>query len=158
LQERDLVMRNVLAFSAGVGRTAFWDLWHDASERDAVTTLLFGKLKLMDYAGGRLTPRRLAAAFRRLAARLDGLESIHPVPVPGNARLYAFEATRRGRGPLVVVWEGRARLAAGPPAPYERAWPRATAAAVDAAGVAVPVSLAGGRLRVAVTATPVFVE
>src|SRR5262249_2865142 len=41
-QARDLVIRNVLALASGVERTAFWDLWHDSSQRDAVTTLLWG--------------------------------------------------------------------------------------------------------------------
>src|SRR5262249_4450474 len=83
LQAHDIVTRNVLAFSAGVEKTAFWDLWHDTSKRDDLTTLLYGKLKLVEYKDGSLTGRHhLAGVFQRMTAALDGLESVRRISVP----------------------------------------------------------------------------
>src|SRR5262249_28563979 len=92
IHSRDLVMRNLLALSAGVQKTLYWDLWHDTAKRDDLMTLLYGKLKLMDYEGGALKKRYPAAdAFRGMAAALNGVESVRRSPAPGNASIFVFE-------------------------------------------------------------------
>src|SRR5262249_40349015 len=156
-----IVIRNVLAFSAGVQKTAFWDLWHDTSKRDDVTTLLYGKLKLVEYKGGTLTRRyRLADVFQRMAAALDGLESVRRMAVPGKESVYLFEAVRRKRGPLYVVWERRDVLTSedNPTIPLEWEAHATSARALDALGHQVLVTSTEGRLGIQLSATPVFVE
>jgi hypothetical protein len=97
LQCRDLVMRNVLALSAGVQKTLFWDVWHDPGQRDP-THLLFGRHQLLDYEDGVLTKRLPAAeALQRAVAALDGVEQVRRVGVADRPALYLFEVHRRGR-------------------------------------------------------------
>ena len=48
---RDLVMRNLLAFSSGVQKTMYWDLWHDTSNDDLMH-LMYARFRLLDYDGG----------------------------------------------------------------------------------------------------------
>jgi hypothetical protein len=161
LQARDLVMRNVLALAAGVQKTAYWDLWHDTSQRDDLTTLLYGKLKLMEYADGELKQRYPTAdAFARMAAALDGLQSVQRIPVGGRDSIYLFEVKRRGRGSLFVAWERRDAFTGEDEPAVSVAWetPAVTATAVDALAHPVPVTLDRGRLRIELSLTPVFIE
>jgi hypothetical protein len=52
IQARDLAMRNVLAFSAGVEKTLYWSLRSDAPNRDDVMNLMYGKIALMGQRSG----------------------------------------------------------------------------------------------------------
>lgn len=161
LQARDLVIRNVLAFSAGVHRTAFWDLWHDSSKRDDLTTLLYGKLKLLEYKDeGRATRRILADAFQRMAAALDGSQSTRRIPITGRESIYIFEFVRPGRGLLYIVWERRDLLSGEnePPITYEWSANLAQPEAIDALGQPVPVKFKDGRLSVQLSVTPIFIQ
>jgi uridylate kinase len=75
MQCRDLVMRNVLALSAGMQKTLYWDLWHDTEKRDDLMQLMYAKLKLMDYEDGVLRKRYPAAdALQRMTETLRGVE------------------------------------------------------------------------------------
>jgi hypothetical protein len=161
LQCRDLVMRNVLALSAGVRRTLYWDLTHDTSGRDDVMTLMFGKQKLVELANGVVTKRYPAAdAFRRMAAALDGVETVRRVEVAGRPSIFLFEAARRGRGPVYVAWEQRDAFSGedAPPVQVEWPWAGASAKAVDALGETVAAKVVKGRVSLPVGVTPTFVE
>jgi hypothetical protein len=162
LQCRDLVIRNVLALSAGIRRTMFWDLWHDTRDRNDLMHLMYGKLKLMDYdAAGNLAKRYPAAeAFHRTAEVLRGVRSVTRLDLPDRPTLYAFEVRREGRGPLLIVWERRDTFSGedAPPVLFEHAWPATAATARDAFGESVPAAVTEGRLRLPVSVTPVFVE
>jgi len=104
LQARDLVIRNILAFSAGVQKMAFWDIWHETEKRDQVKTLLYGKLKLLEHKDGELSEvLPLGRAYREMAAQLRGVESVERMAT-GDASIYAFQVRRRDRGPVGVVW------------------------------------------------------
>jgi hypothetical protein len=158
---RDLVMRNVLALSAGVRKTLFWDLSHDTTERDDVMTLMYGKLKLEEFANGVATKRYPAAdAFRRMAEMLDGVETVRRVDMEGRPTIFLFEATRRGRPPVYVVWEQRDAFGGedAPAVSVDVPWTGKSAKAVDALGATPAVTVANGRLSVSVGATPVFVQ
>lgn len=161
LQCRDLVMRNVLALSAGVRRTVFWDLSHESSSRDDVMTLMYGKLKLEDFANGVATKRYATAdAFRRMTEQLAGARSARRVEVPGRPTIYLFEVARSDRPPVFVVWEQRDTFTGedAPPVAVEVGWTAKGASAIDALGGTNATQVADGRLRLLVGATPVFVS
>ena len=54
LQCRDIIMRNILAFSAGVQKTMYWDLWNNTDNKYDLMTLMFGKNKLVEYDNGKV--------------------------------------------------------------------------------------------------------
>lgn len=116
LQARDLVMRNVLALSAGVRKTMYWDLWHDTSRRDDMMHLMYSKQKLLEHEGGALTKRLpLANAFERLAKQLAGVESVERIAVPDRPSIYMFEVKRAKLPPLFILWERRDTFSRGRP-------------------------------------------
>jgi hypothetical protein len=161
IQARDLVMRNVFALAAGVQKTAFWDLWHDTSQRDDVVTLLYGKLKLMESNAGMLDQRYpIADAFARMAEALAGVESIQRLALPGHDSIQLFEATRRGRGRLYIAWERRDVFSGEDAAAVPCAWATdgGSASAHDVLGNEIPVALRRGVLSLPLSVTPVFIE
>lgn len=112
INARQLVVRTVLALSCGLRRAAYWNLapeipgYHDPYQ---MMHLLFGKLVLMDYDGGKLTVRHPAAdAFAALAERLAGVTGVKRIaPVAAPTTVHAFHVDREGRGPLLVAWDER---------------------------------------------------
>ncbi|HEY3268137.1 MAG TPA: hypothetical protein VGM37_14530 [Armatimonadota bacterium] len=161
IQCRDLVMRNVFALSAGVQKTLFWDLWHDASQRDDLMTLMYGKQRLMDYEDGVLKRRYPAAdAFQRMTEALAGVRLVTRVIVPNSPSLYVFEVAGRKRHPMFVAWEKRDSFT-GEDAParlYDWAWKARGARAADAFGRMVPAKVEHGRLYIPVSLTPIYIE
>jgi hypothetical protein len=161
---RELVMRNLLALSAGVRRTACWNLAPEIpgyEDRLSVMDLLFGKFPLLGYQGTELRVRHPPAdTFALLADRLAGVEGVTRVEVPGRPGLRLFQVDRRGRGRLLVVWDQRDSFSGEdqPPVPFDWPWPAAGATAVDAFGRAQPAEPGDGRLRLQVSDTPLLVE
>jgi hypothetical protein len=148
IQCRDLVMRNVLALSAGVQRTMYWDLWHDTSERDDLMHLMYAKHKLMDYEGGVLKERSPAVgAFRRMAGFLDGVERVKRIEVDGRPSIYLFEVSRQKRGRAYIAWEQRDVFSGEdrPPVVFEWRPDARGATAIDALGAVVPVTVHDGQ-------------
>jgi hypothetical protein len=163
INRRELVMRNLLALSAGVRRTLCWNLAPDVPDYQdplSVMDLLFGKFALLDYQGGELGRRHPSAeTFALLADRLAGVEDVTRAEVPGRPGLLLFQVRRRGRGPLLVVWE-RSNSFDGedePPVAFDWPWPAARATAVDALGQAQPAEVRDGRVTLRVSLTPLFV-
>jgi hypothetical protein len=163
INRRELVMRNLLALSAGVRRTVCWNLAPDIPGYEdplSVMDLLFGKLPLLGYEGAELTVRHPSAeTFTLLADQLAGVERVTRAEVPGRPSLRLFEVDRRHRGPLLVVWDQRDSFTGEdqPPVPLDWPWPPPAASAVDAFGHAQPAEPGDGRLRLQVPATPLFV-
>jgi hypothetical protein len=163
INRRELVVRNLLALSAGVRRTLCWNLAPDVPDyQDPLSAmdLLFGKFALLDYQGGELGRRHPPAeTFALLADRLAGVEEVTRVEVPGRPDLLLFQVRRRGRGPLLVVWERRDSFDGEdePPVAFDWPWPAARATAVDALGQAQPVEVRDGRVALRVSLTPLFV-
>jgi hypothetical protein len=159
---RELVMRNLLALSVGVRRTACWNLAPEIPGYEnplSVMDLLFGKLALLDYEGAELSHRHPAAdTFALLAGELAGVDSVVRIEVPGRPGIYLFEVGRRGRGPLLVVWERRDPFDGedDPPVPFDWSWPATRAAAVDALGQPQPAEVDGGRVHLRVSSTPLL--
>jgi hypothetical protein len=101
INRREIVMRNLLALSAGVRRTACWNLAPEIPGFEdplSPMDLLFGKFPLLGYEGTELRRRNPSAeAFSLLAERLAGVDGVTRVQVPGRPSLMVFEVRRRGR-------------------------------------------------------------
>lgn len=168
INRREIVMRNVLALSAGVRRTMCWNLAPEVPgyrEPLSVMGLLFGKLALMDYEGGELTRRHPSAdTFALMTTMLAGVEEVHRVETPDRPSLFLFDVRREDRGPMLVVWDHRDSFTGEdePTVPFDHPWPAvdvraADVRAVDAFGRPHPLEVSAGRLRTSVSVTPVFI-
>lgn len=161
IQCRDLVMRNVLAFSSGVQKTMFWDLWHDTSRRDDLMTLMYGRQKLMEYDGDVLTKRLPAAdVFQRMTQTLAGIQRVRRITLPTQPSVYLFEVQRRKRGLMYVVWERRDAFSGEemPPVLFTWRWSARTAKVSDVFGRSLPATVALGQLHLSLSLTPLYVE
>jgi len=160
IQCRDLVERNVLALSAGVKRTMFWDLWHDTTQRNDLMTLMYGKLKMFEFADGKFGVQYpIADAFSRMSQCLKGVRSVRPIKLQASPAIMLFEADCGTRGTVVVTWKK------GPPFSEEPAttqieipWALPNASVVDVFGAKVPVHIQDGRLSLEVGATPIYIS
>jgi hypothetical protein len=161
---REIVMRNLLALSAGVRRTICWNLAPEIPGYEnplSIMDLLFGKFALLGYEGSELRIRHPSAeAFALLAEQLAGVEAVTRVAVPERPDLFLFDVRRSGRGRLLVVWQHRDSFYGEdePPVPLDWPWPVAYAVAVDAFGQTQPVEVGDGRVRLQVSLTPLFVS
>jgi hypothetical protein len=163
LQCRDLVMRNVLALSAGVQKTLYWDLWDDWKSwgEKNLLAMIYGKMCFVDYEDGAVTKRSpVADAFKQMAKSLDGVELVKRIEVPEQSSIYLFEVRRRGRGPIYVIWDKRDAFSGEdqPGVKFEWMWRAPKAKAVDVFGQGIPVKVKHGRLILDVSVTPIFVE
>jgi hypothetical protein len=158
---RQLVMRNLLALSAGIERTLFWDFWHDRSQPHDLMQLMFGKQVLMDLVDGQFKPKKpITDTFRLLAHALVGTKKVRKIDVPGRPSFQLFEVDRNERSPLLVVWERRDPFKGEeePPMRFAWKWPYPAARATDALGNGVRAELREGKLNVEVGATPILIE
>lgn len=162
IQARDLVMRNVLALSAGVQKTLYWSLHSDTPDRDDVMNLMYGKIAILGYEEDGALKKRypLADAYQRMAKSLAGVEAVTRRSVPGHPSIFLFEVRRHDRQPVYVVWEKRDVFSGedAPPTPFDFEWTAHGAAAIDATGQVTPVRVANGRIALDVSVTPVFIE
>lgn len=163
---RDIVVRNMLALASGVRRTLCWNLGAelpDPGEGHGLMEFMFDKLKLMDYdesGSGDLRQRYPAADTLALTARmLAGATDVRRHEVPDQPDVYVFEVDRPA-GPVVVAWERRDGMSGEdkPALAFDWPWPGSSARAVDAYGAAVDANVTEGRVRLALTITPVFVS
>jgi hypothetical protein len=160
INRRELVMRNLLALSAGVRRTLCWNLGPDVPDYQdplSVMDLLFGKFALLDYEGGRACPPSPVRGDVRAAGRparrrgggdpRRGARAARPVAVPGAAPRAG--AAAGGVGPARRLPRGgraaggvRLAVAGGPGDRGRRPGPGAAGRGArrpgDAAGVAHP--------------------
>jgi hypothetical protein len=161
IQARDLVMRNVLAFSSGVQKTAFWDIWHDTSKRDDLQTLMFGKLKLVAFENERFVRADpLADVYRRMTSEFEGIAAVRRIVIPSRPDAYVFEIDRGKRGRLFVAWDkGDAFTGEDTPAvPLEFDGGLVKPNAVDVFGNAIPVTSNSGKLSLNLSVTPVYIR
>ena len=100
INSRDLVMRNLLALSAGAQKTLCFSLTSQSGDRNRLMHLMFDKFKLMDYAEGRLEKRYPSAeTLRLLTDRLAGVEEVRRIEIPERPAIYLFAVQRRERAP-----------------------------------------------------------
>ncbi|MEV6253374.1 hypothetical protein AB0L97_08970 [Nocardia sp. NPDC051911] len=160
---RDVVVRTMLALAEGIRRNLYYPIapeWEFYRDSRAAGALMFGKLQLLDSAGGIIGRRHPAAdTFESMARLLDGATRVRRITVTDRPDLYLFEAERNHGTPALVVWERRG-MADQDDAPNEFVcdWPFLRAHVVDVHGARVPVDIAGGVLRVPVSSTPLFID
>ena len=156
---RQLAQRVLLALAGGVDTLVCWSLAPevpDYADPYNVMDLMFGRLPLMDFAGGRIAQVRPAGeAHRRLAGLLRGADRVDRVEL-GDPELYAFRI-HRGSGPTgSPVWARGDVLAEGPPPrPVRLPWAVEHATAVDVLGASRPTRCADGTVRLDADGTPV---
>jgi hypothetical protein len=163
IQSRSLVMRTLLAISAGVQKLLYWEFLNLETthpQRDDMMILMYGKVGLMAPEGNELKRTPTADAYERMARAFDGVREVKRVEVPGRPSIYLFEVDRGKRGPLYVVWERRDQFSGedAPAVPFEWEHPAKAATAIDALGQHVPVEVSGGKLRLRVSLTPIYMD
>jgi len=138
----------------------FWDLWHDTTQRNDLMTLMYGKLKMFEFADGKFGVQYpIADAFSRMSQCLKGVRSVRPIKLQASPAIMLFEADCGTRGTVVVTWKK------GPPFSEEPAttqieipWALPNASVVDVFGAKVPVHIQDGRLSLEVGATPIYIS
>ncbi len=106
----DLVIRNVIALSSGVQKTAYFDLWHERGTAPIANDLLFGSFRLMDREGNRLMARPpLATAFSRLAAFLHGARTVERVSDEAHPDVFVFRVAFADAKARWVAWRRPSR-------------------------------------------------
>ncbi|QBD77732.1 hypothetical protein EPA93_17730 [Ktedonosporobacter rubrisoli] len=157
---RELVIRSVLALSAGVCKLFCWNLANEKVDPHNMMHLLFDKYKLVDYEKGIFKqPYPAAETFRRMVHILAGLEHIQRIEVPEQPDIYLFAVQRKERSPLLISWERRDAFSGEdePPTPFTWPWPASRAQAIDVFGNELPLKLQAGSLYLSLSATPVFI-
>jgi len=161
IQARDMVMRNVLALSAGVQKTLYWDLWNDASNRDDLMTLMYGKVMMMGYENKKLKKQfPIAKAHARMAPHLKGVSEVDRIELPDRPNVFLFEIHRKRRASAYIVWEQRDSFTGEDSPATLTALPISVKSptASDALGNAIPVELRGSTIRLPVSLTPIYIE
>jgi len=161
IQSRSVVMRNVLALSARVQKMLYWDLLDAPGPRDDLMTLMYGKIGMIAVEDGALGKRKPAAdVFARMVTALAGVREVSRVNIPGQPSLFLFRVRRETRGPVDVVWERRDAFSGEdlPATFFEWDWPSESATATDAFGATIPATVENGRLKIAVSLTPIIIE
>ncbi len=108
IQARGLVMRNLLAFSAGVQKTLYWQFLNAHADRDDLMTLMYGKIGMVGYEQGELKRRyMLADVFASMTKILDGVREVKRVSIAEKPSIFLFKVNRGRKAPVFVVWERR---------------------------------------------------
>lgn len=162
IQARGLVMRNVLALSAGVQKTVYWELLDISdADRNNLMIFMFGKIGMLGYQEGALEKRYPTAdAFELMAHKLAGVQRVRQIETAENPALFLFKVDRGDRGSIQVVWERRDQFSGedSPAVPFTCLWNATNARCVDALGEVVPHAIVSGRLHIMVSLTPIFIE
>jgi hypothetical protein len=164
IQARGIVMRNLFALSAGVQKTVYWYLPGSPApgdERFHIMNLMYGKIGLLELHDGVFTKRYLGAdTFERMTKALTGTQHVKRIDVPDKPPIFLFEVDRGKRGQVYVVWERRDAFSGedSPAVPFDWPWAAKSASAVDVLGQTIPAQVADGRLHLAVSLTPIFIE
>ncbi|QFY13116.1 hypothetical protein GBF35_46990 [Nonomuraea phyllanthi] len=167
LAGRDIVARTLLLLSAGVRRTACFQIAPEGPHANPRTVrgLMFDTFALMD---GDFRRHPTADVFALMSRRLATATEVRRVATPPGR--YVFDVRRERGAPILVAWQdgddhdhdherGTGSCATGGGAePFVWPWPAGLSAeAVDAFGAAVPFELADGVLRLPLSSDPVFV-
>ncbi|MBR0346008.1 MAG: hypothetical protein IJI03_12200 [Rudaea sp.] len=161
LQTEDIVVRNTIALSSGIQRTAFFDLWHDSAEANAANAMLYGAFKLLDHDANEALTKELplATSFLRFSMALAGQTRISRIAVSAHPDVYAFRVERTQRSPLLVVW--RRPVDVGGSAEVlqvDLPWKEKAKQGTTAVGGKADFTKKGGTLSVLVSEMPIFID
>jgi hypothetical protein len=158
---RQLAQRVLLALAGGVDTLVCWSLAPevpDYADPYNVMDLMFGRLPLMDFAGGRIVRvRPEGEAHRRLAGLLRGADRVDRIDA-GDPDLYALRIHAGASRPdRLAVWaRGDVLAEEPPPRPVRLPWAGEHATAVDVLGASRPARCADGTVSLDADGTPVF--
>ncbi len=161
IQARSIVTRNLLAFSADVSKTYYWELLAAPGARNDIMTLMYGKVGLLGVADGGLKRVTTSAeVFTRMAATLLGVRAVRRLNTPDQPNLYAYEVDRGARGPVLAAWIKGDAFTGEDLAPVTATlpWRSKHADAVDIFGKPVTVVASATGLSLPLTVTPVYVS
>ncbi|GCE30514.1 hypothetical protein KDA_59980 [Dictyobacter alpinus] len=158
---RELVIRSILALSAGAQKTLYWNLWADTGERYEFMNLMFGKHKLMDYEDGELKKYYPAAqTFQRMAAALADVQQIQRLYIPEKPTIYLFTVQRPQRSPLFILWEKRDTFTGEDAPATSFTWTNQATpiTATDILGETIALETFQGHTILPIKDTPVIIE
>ena len=161
LQCRDIVMRNVLAFSSGVQKTMYWCLFDNTDNKYDLMTLMFGKNKLLEYSKGKVVKEYPeVAVFKRMTQYLDGVRTVKKINITGKEMLYLFEVSGMRNNITYVAWEKRDAFSGEDQAPTNYVLPLSTNSvkATDIFGNEVDIKTLAGQVEINLSDTPVFIR
>jgi hypothetical protein len=161
LEAREIAIRNILALSAGVERTSYWQLVELTLPRDTLMQLMYGKIGLYGIENG--APKKLAPiadAFHRTAQALFDVDEVRRIEIADLPDVYFFELQRRTRPPAHAIWQRRDTFAGEdqPPIDVTLPWKSGLVTAVDVLGHQINATVADGKLRLPVSVTPIVLE
>lgn len=161
LEARDIAIRNVLALSAGVERTAYWQLVQLTLPRDNLMQLMYGKIGLYGIENGAPVKQvPIADAFQRTAEALNAVKQVKRIALSDYSDIDYFELQRGGALSAFAIWRRGDRFTgeSEPPIAISLHWPYGRVTATDVLGATVAVELAQENLRLKVGVTPIFLE
>lgn len=161
LESREIAVRNILALSAGVERTAYWQLVQLTLPRDNVMQLMYGKIGLYGIESGVPTKQLpIADAFRRTAQALQGVSAFKRIELADHSDVYYFQLQRGNRPPARAIWQRRDTFTGEdqPPIDVSLPWMGGPVTAVDVLGNMIDATIADGNLNLPVSVTPIFIE
>jgi hypothetical protein len=161
LQSRDLVQRNVLALSAGLPWTMYWELVAAPGPRDDLMTLMFGKVGLLGPCDeGLCAVSPVAEVFARMARTLGDVSVVARIEVSERPEVFLFRVERRDAAPMHVAWERRDTFTGedAPATALQLPWEGVSVRATDVFGSSVAARVEEGTLRLQLSITPVYLE
>lgn len=161
LKTEDLVVRNLLALSSGIIKTAFFSVWHDTKDQDNPNTMLFGSFSLLEHnASGALTkPLPIAGPLARLASALQGEINVHRVVLEDSLEIFVFRIDRQGRRPLLIGWRRPTQLGgSAEPLTVSIAWDMKPRNSSTMDGRTIAVRYRKGKIIVALSEMPALIE
>ena len=161
IQARELVMRTILALSAGVQKLIYWQFLAGSGPKDDLMDLMYGKIGMLEYKDGK--PARLrpiATVFKRIVQFLKGVRQVKRILCPDQPSNFLFQIEREKHGPLFVLWEQRDSYSGEdlPPVPFRFAWNMGGARAMDALGNIILPEIRCEEIFLMVSNTPIFLE
>lgn len=160
IQCRNIIMRNILAFSSGVKSTMYWDLWHNTSDTFDIMTLMYGKHKLMELEKQKLTsfyPQ--AKMFTVLSKYLDGFTDIERIELENSPKLFLFKVAFKDSKKLYIAWEQRDSFSGEdmPSTSYTIPWDTNKVTATTLFGKSVDSNFRDRKLSIDISQDPVFI-
>ena len=149
----DIVQRSILALSEGVKALWWWNL------QSPGTDLIFGQMRLRTPSMEELPGY---SCFQRFAGVMGNASSVRRIDV-GNPDVYFFEVKRSDGSSMFVAWHRKGRLdiydsAAQAPVNVSLPVPFSKVRVMDALGEEKEATVDGGKLQIALSDTPIFVQ
>lgn len=158
VQTEDLVIRSVLALSAGIERAAWFEIWHDTRDPDATHDIINSPTGLFTRNDGGLASTPLAAVFSRVAQALGKARSVTRIDVTGEDDVQAYRIDRSDAAPLLIAWRRPPRRGEEvAPRPIRLRLSSPFCAATRADGSPVAVTCGSDAAVLALTDMPVFI-